>query len=140
MKPVLQTKFATPASDREGGEHLGNCMQASVASILELPLEDVPHFAAFAEDWWPKLRDWLDERGFMLVVAEPELQQRGFCLAIGQSPRGPYNHVVVFEDGELAHDPNPAGGGLAEVSELWLLVAKNPARLQLDAGESPAWV
>lgn len=59
MKPVDQTQFA--------GEGVGgNCVQASVASILGLPLIDVPHFLEIAdrpEEWELAFMDWLEDRG-----------------------------------------------------------------------------
>lgn len=43
MRPVMQTTFA--AKD-DGGEWLarGNCLQAALASLFDLDLDDVPHF------------------------------------------------------------------------------------------------
>ena len=56
MKPTDQTQFV--------GEGVGgNCVQASVASILELPLDEVPHFLAVAPspvEWEFAMEDWLE--------------------------------------------------------------------------------
>ena len=43
MKPVDQTTFGSPH---------GNCFQAGVASALELPLEEVPHFCDGDNPMW----------------------------------------------------------------------------------------
>jgi hypothetical protein len=40
-------------------------MQAAVASILDLRLEDVPHFISFGEKWWSTYVYFLKEHGFV---------------------------------------------------------------------------
>jgi hypothetical protein len=61
----------------------GDCVKACIASILELPYEDVPHFVAgevinpnlavdgtphpngpFVMDWYSGLRHWMAQRGY----------------------------------------------------------------------------
>ena len=65
MIPVLQTILADPARndgcDAEGRP--GNCYQAALASALELPLDEVPHFATFATDWVERSDAWFRARG-----------------------------------------------------------------------------
>ena len=39
-------------------------MQAAVASLLELPLEDVPNFIEFRHDWFDVFWKFLKERGY----------------------------------------------------------------------------
>lgn len=41
----------------------GNCMQAAVASILELPLEDVPHFI-LQKGWYDTMDTFFDSHGY----------------------------------------------------------------------------
>jgi hypothetical protein len=60
MTPVYQTIFN---SGKEKDELPGNCLQASVASLLDLPLDEVPHFLTH-EDWFGKLREFLKEQGY----------------------------------------------------------------------------
>ena len=50
MKPVDQTLF---------GEGRGNCLPACIASVLELPLEAVPHFV-LEDDWVGALQTFLE--------------------------------------------------------------------------------
>jgi len=39
---------------------VGNCLQACIATILELSIEDVPHFVARKKaDWFDKMNEWL---------------------------------------------------------------------------------
>lgn len=120
MKPVFQTKFAK-------GE--GNCFAACVASILEVPLEQVD-FVADEETWLPKLNAILEPFGYRWLeinlkhsVNYPLYAMYGqICVFTGKSPRGDMNHAVVgrlngtWEDAsvtyETIHDPIPGGTGI----------------------------
>jgi hypothetical protein len=74
----------------------GNCYQACMASILEVPLGEIPTFAG-----WRDLRAWLAERGWSLVFGRKD----GCSIASQQTIRG--IHAVVCFDGEMVHDPSP---------------------------------
>lgn len=118
MKPVMQ-------------EQAMDCLRAVVASLLELPLAEVPHFVQVDADggpnWWEHLTGWLHARGFALVAVEPgDLRPGEHYYVSGPSPRqllGPGVcmglHAVVYRDERLAHDPYPEGGGVVEVFERW---------------------
>lgn len=108
----------------------GDCMRACVATILEITLDEVPHFALFK--WWEQALDlwvaghvpgynvdrydattaWGDRRG-----------HRGDTVARymlgGTSPRG-VKHVVVAEAGETVWDPHPSRAGLTEATDVWV--------------------
>lgn len=120
MRPVSQTILHT----QDGPP--GNCMQACVASVLELPLEEVPHFCA--DNRWPfNFHEWLNERGlFFLEVsfAEHGIDARadymGYHLIAGPSPRGNFLHSVVALNGEMVFDPHPDRTGLAGDLKDWL--------------------
>lgn len=117
MIPVLQTVFvpegATQAELEKPGATRGNCLQAAVASLFELPLEDVPHFVA-AEDWWGCLTDWLGKMDLTPVYVNHSdvMPWNVPYLAIGDSPRGDFKHVVIEQNNDLLHDPHPDGTGL----------------------------
>lgn len=105
MKPVFQTIDDPPH---------GNCMQAAIASILELSLEDVPNFAK-AADMDEAINEFLAPFGLGIVNMEPNpdflWSPSGFHLLYGESPRG-LQHVVVAFQGEIVHDPSRLNGGL----------------------------
>ena len=42
----------------------GNCMQAAVASLFELPLEKVPHFLEYKDKWFTTFYDFVREQGY----------------------------------------------------------------------------
>lgn len=46
------------------GKGNGNCMQAAFASLLELPLDDVPNFKAFGDKWFVELWNFLIKKGY----------------------------------------------------------------------------
>lgn len=137
MKPVYQTKFGLPRFEGDcDPDWLGNCTQAVLASLLELDIDEVPHFVALGEDrWWNAMVSWLGERGLFPVSImppenrdEPLAQFTGYHAMAGISPRGS-RHVVVGQSGKLIHDPRPEGGGLAEVESWWLFMAIDAAAI-----------
>lgn len=109
MKQVKQTSFGTQPTLPD----VGNCLAACVASILELPISQVPNFSFTpnGEDWYEdKLLTWLKTRGFtaLFVKYDPELGRLGcYCVASGKSPRGDHLHAVVYKDGKVVWDPHP---------------------------------
>lgn len=116
MTPVMQTRFYDPTLPPD--QQRGNCLQAVVASLLDLPLDAVPHFVQIDVDggpnWWNHLVDWLWRRGHALY-GDPlpgELH-----MASGPSPRAAgIHHVVIYRDDDLMHDPHPDGTGLLGVT------------------------
>jgi len=117
MKPVDQTKFVPdPRSDE-----CGNCMQAAYASILELPLDEVPHFAATPGEngeWFDAVLTWCAARGYAVVQSEEPIPGV-LCLMSGKSPRGDFDHLVVGRDRDVLHDPHPSRAGLAGDPVVW---------------------
>lgn len=126
MKPVMMTKFGMPR---------GNCFQACLASIFEVPLADVPEpnwDEIGSDEWAEPFRAWLARRGMCMVTVgafedrgpghEAQLEAPGYCimncLVLG-SPElengAEWRHAVVTLDGRIVH--NPQGEGLNH--ELW---------------------
>jgi hypothetical protein len=121
MALVLQTIFHDPAVP----DRMGNCLQAAIASMLDLPLDEVPHFVQIDEDtggninWWTHMVAWLRERGWRV---DTRVEPGEVYLGGGPSPRGAdLHHVAVYRDGELVHDPHPDGTGLVEIRSRWAL-------------------
>lgn len=102
MHPVDQNSF----------EDQGNCLAASVASVLSLPLEKIPDLRG--ERWWPTLVDFLAPHGRPVRLARAPTEPI-FVLGLGDGPRG-RPHAVVWkgapDGGTLAHDPHPSREGL----------------------------
>lgn len=104
MKPVFQTIFKPP---------LGNCQQAAVASILELPLEAVPNFAEAGNAWLKSYQEFLHGLGLGLISVQYSKEMfemvQGWHIMVVKSPRGDYAHALVAYNGEPKHDPYPDG-------------------------------
>lgn len=120
MKKVDQTKF-------EKGE--GNCMQAAIASLLELDLKDVPNFIKYhgKKNTSPEDEMWkfMNKHGYdmndidikigdkpvsALDVTEIDGGVNGFFYAVVPSQTHPKTNHAVIIDKELniVHDPNPS--------------------------------
>lgn len=129
MTPVMQTQFVATHGK-------GNCVQAAVASILDLPLEAVPAFrdAECLENAIDKylqsvdLRriaisfgggfEWGDasmESGIWHPIGECRLSG-GPVLMFGKSPRGNFGHSIVASingcNWRMLHDPHPDNTGI----------------------------
>jgi hypothetical protein len=134
MRPVMQTKFLVTDDDGENVQR-GNCLQACLASIFELDLDDVPHFVAMPEnEWWAALWNWLGERNIEVHYERITAPGGWLPLSIpyllaGPSPRGEFSHVVVAQSHEVIHDPHPDGTGLAEGWRgAYYFLVRDPAR------------
>jgi len=108
----------------------GNCLKAVIASILDLPMADVPEFGE-SKQWRKDLYEFLDQYGFWLEEryksADSELYvPKHMTMVCGPSSRG-CQHIVIYKKGVLFHDPHPSGEGVLQVQELWFLIPKDPA-------------
>ncbi len=119
MKPIEQTILN---HDLEKGIK-GNCLQACIASLFELPLESVPHFVMESEEEWAlKFIDFIYEQGYIYEGFAPieklndvEMNRGvdGYLIVTGISFRG-FSHATIYKDGKLVHDPYPTKLGLKE--------------------------
>jgi hypothetical protein len=96
----------------------GNCFQAAIASVLNMPIEAVPHFVQFT--WWPMALE-LWARGLAPKgLTYKEKYEDGvtvpddLCIVYGPSPRG-VDHCVVGFGGEIVWDPHPSRAGLLSI-------------------------
>jgi hypothetical protein len=108
VKPIDQTIVIG-----DGSGQPGNCLQAAVASLLDLELDAVPHFILH-EDWLERMVEFAAQHGYR-VIYRPPTAPVAFGLAIGPSPRG-VGHAVVCIDGEIVWDPHPSRAGLTAIS------------------------
>ena len=124
MKPVDQTVFVVPG---------GNCFSACVASLLELPLNEVPYF--MGDDppgqpsaWFERLSEWLKAHGYWAIQIQLNTDWRpdGLCILSGKSPRGDFLHSVVANGTEVVHDPHPSREGVLSRDNVVILVPIDP--------------
>ena len=114
MTPVFQTIV-----DKDHG----NCMQAAIASLFDLKLEDVPNFIEL-EDWGLVLHHFFDDKGydsctvnkqrhetteFLKSVAKFDGGVNGYLYATvpSQTFENGRHAVIVDTDLNIVHDPNP---------------------------------
>lgn len=112
----------------------GNCLQACIASLLELPIEEVPHFVQDETDhdnhddwyWLKKVQEFLKPLGKRLVPSQPVGNfAETYQLIVGQSPRN-VGHGVIYQNGKLVHDPHPSNQGLALITNAYQIVEVKP--------------
>lgn len=126
----------TPTTQSREGWPLGDCVRASYATILDLPLEAVPRFDPAilgGEEQRDKERRWLSSLGLTLVEissAPDELPNEvlglippGLHLISGISPRN-LGHRCVGMGGRVVWDPHPSRAGLTRVYSVGLLVPR----------------
>ncbi len=120
MKAVTQTRV---------GED-GNCFAACLASILELPIYDIPEFGG-DDEWLGNVQAFLAGHGLYYVQISPDEPSVEAAFSIGEvyhtiegiSPRGG-PHAIVGRNGRPCWDPHPQDGtgrGLVEVECFGLL-------------------
>jgi len=128
MKAVDQTVLAGDL-----GPVKGDCFRACVASVLELPIEEVPHFVQESEDWYEMFTEWLSKREMFAIevkVSEPPasvvLPPDVPCIVSAHGPRGCMHSVVGRYDGgegiELDHDPHPSRGFFGGNDAEWVML------------------
>lgn len=128
MTPVFQDRFFVPGVEEK--DQRGNCLQAVVASLLDLPLAAVPHFVEIdilgGANWWWLLHEYLRLMGKEMVEFRPRNPPAGVYYTLsGLSKRAtdyaPIHHIVIFKDGKLVHDPVPRGDGNLTYISGWYL-------------------
>jgi hypothetical protein len=113
MIPVTQTKVCVKNSK---GKYVvrGNCFQACIASIMELPISEVPDFSLFFEildkneeknEWVNIAQKWFGSKGWDWMSGDDFKQAHESnvfskdtegvpYLVVGKSPRG-INHCCI---------------------------------------------
>lgn len=128
MKPVEQTILAPPH---------GDCFRACIASLLELPIEEVPNFGQEegepAGEWFQKWQRWLAPRQLILYTWDIEkggFTPPGYALLGADSPRGDWLHSVVCLDGQIVWDPHPGrADGVGKWRDWTVFGILDPARV-----------
>lgn len=128
MIPVTQTKMVVKNSK---GEMIvrGNCLAACIASLMELPITEVPNVETLYEIndnyYWEVLWKWLGHLGYELSADDRyrcfhgdenkseyiDQLKNQYYLVSGKSARGVY-HICIYSNGKLIHDPHPSKEGL----------------------------
>jgi len=137
MIEVYQTKFG---GSNYPIEEQGNCMQAALASILEIPLESSFNTNKYLDGkWYERLNEWLSDFGLVMLgfdVTDGKQallpKEIGYHLIEAKSTTlsNGDNHALVGYNGEVIHDPNPYAKGVGEFEIFWVFSALDPAKLR----------
>lgn len=150
MKYHKQTQFEPPKLVDGKWKYppknkMGNCWQTCIACVLDMELEEVPHFAAMGVHWWDKFQTWLSNYNYFAIEILCDSDNTPMypvpaditCILSGKSPRGEWNHAVVGitkdlkEKGkertnrfEFLHDPHPDNTFIEDLQGITFLVKK----------------
>jgi len=120
MKPVDQQIL---------GE-MGDCFTASLATLLDLPYEEVPYFISMGTAWHEPFFEFLDKHGYKYkgLATAKRIQEGislgvdGYFLVSGGSPRGfKSGHSVIYKGTVLFHDPHPSRMGVLGEPMFWMI-------------------
>jgi hypothetical protein len=131
MIPVTQTK--TVIRNKDGQMIVrGNCYASCIASILEVPITEVPNVEVLYDHesfWLEVMLTFLNIKGWELCSVDDvfaidlelkNYKQDQFYLVGGMSCRG-VNHMVIYQNGKMVHDPYPTKEGLIRIHEIQTL-------------------
>ena len=138
MFKVNQTKFGGKDAPLE---EQGNCFQACVATVLQMPLEEAFDCRGIQDndDWMDAFNKWLEQYGLGCIFLEtPKDNKPGMTVPRGihivecmskTLYNGELHVVVVKDDWELLHDPSPYAKEQGEVQGIYLFVSLEPYKL-----------
>jgi len=105
----------------------GNCMQATIASIFDLTLDEVPNFIELDCNWFNVMGQMYIDRGYDLCCFNPQrdIEQTKEVLAVDKGVNGYWvatvnsiyfggsitHSVIIDKDLNVVHDPNPNNKG-----------------------------
>lgn len=133
MIPTTQTILHDPAN----GKH-GNCLSAVLASLLHLPIEDIPVFSDPGH-WVCDLNIWLLPFGLAYLSITKDSFDSAFenagirgCHHEIAGPTDRFSdvyHACVAVDGIQVFDPHPQGTGLKSSDTCGVFIALQPWRM-----------
>lgn len=109
----------------------GDCLRACIASMLDLPTEEVPHFVhdgCEPEVTFTRVREWLAERKLVPMFSGYPTNEtpEDILFFMGTTNPGVHyilfsaNHAVVGCGNEIVHDPAWIKESLAPPSDMWI--------------------
>ncbi len=120
----------------------GNCFQACVATVLQMPLEEAfdSREPQQNEDWVEAFNVWLEKYGLGCIYFEHTNDKPIHCTPIkgviiaecmSETLYNGEHHVVVANGNfEVLHDPNPyAKGRLGEMQGFYAFISLEPSKL-----------
>lgn len=109
-KKLIQTRLHRGMKPEERG----NCYPAVIACIMGLDsAEDAIQIQEQYEHevWYGILTQWVAMRGYVFYLLLGHQYDDSFYFVSGPSKRG-VNHICIYKNGKLWHDPHPSGDGI----------------------------
>ncbi len=128
MTPQKQTIFNDFKNNK-----FGNCIQACVASLMDLPLRQVPHFVMYGNKMMDVMTDFCNQNGYKFSGVKKNLTDYdicnfkgvdGFYIIGGKSPRNKYGHAVIYKDGCPYFDVHPDNTFTRTVDNMYLITRR----------------
>ena len=136
MKKIYQTCFGGKDAPLE---QQGNCFQACVATVLQMPLEEAFDARQGTDDeWFDEFIKWLEQYGLGCIWLESTKENPARCSACcgihimeckSDTLYQGESHVVVINEGLLFHDPNPHAKEQGDIQGVYIFVPLQPYRL-----------
>ena len=98
MKPVKQKYNRYPD---------GDCFSACVASILEVPLKEVPRMKLGLSMPLAPIYKWLQRQDLYVAYLPYPNRFKNYYISVYKNRSGDGTHAVVSYRGNVVHDPAP---------------------------------
>lgn len=113
-----------------GVDGFGNCFNACIASLLEIPIRECNEILPRQPgDWHQRWSVYLAEKNLKLrhwwIEDEEDTIPQGYSIASVQTSRiypedhpkagNPIAHAVIMYNGQLVHDPFPLGSEITKI-------------------------
>ena len=144
MIKVYQTRFGGMDAPKK---EQGNCFQACVASLLEIPLESafdctrhgehIDGLPVEKQSWYISFNEWLAKFGLASIylphypVQLTEIDDY-YIVVVKSTTLKHRNHCVIIRNGKLAHDPNPKSRAKgSDILGVYILIPLDVAKAKL---------
>jgi len=130
MKSIFQTWLGGIEAPTDGH---GNCFQACVASVLEIPIEGAFNHGVFSDEkWFGEFNTWLKQYKLACIFIEcseekPLHSPPIYGIHIAEMiPKSGTRHAVVIDGDKVVHDPYPNSKGDGACCGIYFFVPLDP--------------
>lgn len=107
---------------------VGDCFRACIASVLEVPIAAVPHFALLGNRWSLVAIRYCEGLSRDLIWQQGEPPEDVWAIVTVQSPRSDdLRHSVIYRGGVMVHDPHPSRAGGKPLGSFFMLSPDLPS-------------
>jgi hypothetical protein len=134
----------------ESETQTGNHFDACLASLLELPLAQIPQFSLIGVRWCVQLHEFLWEQGYifkgswtiqdegsafgwlLLDLYSPGVNGCFICSGALEEETPPIGKTVIYKKGQMIHDPSPSQIGLSRVVDALVIEPRTTSKAYND--------